>query len=100
MADARIFPDEEARHKAEDYHGGCRVVRINPDALAEGVESLNIEISFEQALRLSLALQSALVNLNRYNRGTVIGREMGVLLLLDIAGKSVSIMEKRVVPEE
>ncbi len=100
MADERIFPDEDARRKAEDYHGGCRVVRINPETLVDGVESLNFEISFEQALRLSLALQSALVSLNRYNRATVIGREMGVLFLLDIAGKSVSVMEKRIAPEE
>jgi hypothetical protein len=37
-----------------------------------GVKSVNIDLTFEEALRLSLSTQSALQSLNRYNRTVVI----------------------------
>jgi hypothetical protein len=99
MPEERVFPEEQVQFKAEDYHGGCRLVRVSPAGLAQQTEALNLEMSLEQALRLSLALQSALVSLNRYNRATVVGREMGVLLMVDAAGKAMSVIEKRIPPE-
>jgi hypothetical protein len=54
--------------KSDDYHGMADYVRTQPDVAAAGVRSINIELTFDEALRLSLAIQSCLLNLNRYNR--------------------------------
>jgi hypothetical protein len=70
MSERRAFSDEEIQKKADDYHGGCQYVRTQPNIAEQGIKSVNIEMSFEDALRLSLAIQSALVSLNRYSRST------------------------------
>jgi hypothetical protein len=82
--------------KAEDYHGMARYERTLPDVAGQGVKSINVEISFEEALKLSLALQSCLIQLNRYHRGSAPGREMGVLLSIKTENTSISVIEKRV----
>lgn len=100
MPEKRVFISEDVATKAEDYHGGARYQRTLPDIAGKGVRSVNIEIPFEEALKLSLALQSCLVQLNRYHRGTAAGREMGVLLSIKTENTSISVIEKRVRPEE
>jgi hypothetical protein len=65
MPDKRVFLDPNVGTKAEDYHGTARYERTLPDIAANEIKSVNIEISFEESLKLSLALQSCLVQLNR-----------------------------------
>ena len=100
MTEERIFPSENPPARAEDYHGSARLEHINPDLAAQGIKFVNIEITFEEALKLSLALQSCLVQLNRYHRGTVVGRQMGVLLGINTEGTSIAVIERRVQPGE
>jgi hypothetical protein len=47
------------------------------------VKSLKIDLSFEEALEPSLAVQSCLHSLNRYNRSTTQGRAMGLMLSVE-----------------
>jgi hypothetical protein len=56
MSERRAFSDEDIPKKSADYHGGCRYVRTQPAIAEKGIKSVNIEISFEEALRLSLAI--------------------------------------------
>jgi hypothetical protein len=98
VQEERIFPEANIPTKAEDYHGTVHFERILPDLAAKGVGSINLEIPFAEALKLSLALQSCLMALNRYHRGTVAGREMGVLLAINVEGTSIGVIEKRVEP--
>jgi len=93
---AKSFSDPSIKAKAEDYHGLVSYVRTQPDVAAQGVKSINVELSFEMALRLSLAVQSAVLNLNRYNRSTTKGRDMGLLLSLKTDTNSITVIEKRV----
>ncbi len=72
--------------------------RTQPDLSLKGVKSINIEMTFEQALRFSLAVQSCVLALNRYKRSTVAGREMGLLLSIKTDSNTVAIIEKRVQP--
>jgi hypothetical protein len=90
MPERRVFSDDNIQRKADDYHGGCRYVRTQPDMEARGMSSVNIEMSFEEAMRLSLAIQSALLALNKYNRTKAAGREMGLLLSVKKNPTSVS----------
>lgn len=100
MDERRKFSDDEIPRKTDDYHGTCQYVRTQPDIAQQGIKSVNIEISFEHALRLSLALQSAVLNLNRTNRNTTIGREMGILLSIKTDPAATSMIEKRVRRED
>ena len=66
------------RKKTKDYHGYCDVAHVS-----RGVgmlASANFEITFEEAMKLSLALQSALLQMNTYNRSTTTGRQIRIQL--------------------
>jgi len=61
----RAFSRSDTPEKARDYHGLCRYGRLSPDVASRGVKSENIEIPFEEALKLRLALDSCLHAVNR-----------------------------------
>src|SRR5262245_43062485 len=89
----RAFSREGTPEKAVDYHGACRYSRTLPDVLQKGVKSLNVEMPFEEALKLRLALDSCLFSLNRYNRSTTRGRAMGVVLSIKTESSSIAVIE-------
>ncbi len=96
MATKRAFTKSDVQQKAEDYHGSCRYVRTSPDIAARGVKSINIDITFDEAMRLATAIQSAVLNLNRYNRNKTDGREMGLCLSLKTQTAAISVIETRI----
>lgn len=96
MAKTRSFSETDIPTKSDDYHGLASFTRIQPDIAAKGVQSANIEMTFEEALRLSLAIQSCLMQLNRYKRSTTKGREMGMLLSIKTDSQTISVIEKKV----
>ena len=95
MTKKRVFPRKQIAEKAEDYHGGARYTRASPDVYAQGVKSLNLEIPFDEALKLHLAIESCLLNLNRFNRGTKKGRSMGMLLSIKMDNCSITVIDKQ-----
>lgn len=99
MAGKRSFSDDNIPTKSDDYHGLAKYVRTQPDVASQDVKSINIEMSFEEAMKLSLAIQSCLMQLNRYNRSTTAGREMGLLLSILTSTGTITVIEKRVRPE-
>src|SRR5437870_1671580 len=100
MAAKRSFSADDIPTKSADYHGSANYIRTLPDVAARGVRSINVLISFEQALRLSLAVQSCVMNLNKYNRSDAIGREMGLRLSLKTGSKSIAVIEASVTSDE
>ena len=99
MAGKRSFSDDNIPMKADDYHGLADYVRTQPDVAAKGIKSINIEMTFEEALRLSLAIQSCVMQLNRYKRSATEGREMGMCLSIKTETNTITVIEKRVRPE-
>ncbi len=89
----RAFSPEGVREKAVDYHGGGRFAKVNPDVAEQGVKSLNVSLTFEEALKLSLALESCLQSINRYNRSTAKGRNMGVVLSVKLDNSTIAVIE-------
>jgi hypothetical protein len=98
MSKKRSFSDDNIPTKSEDYHGLAEFVRTQPDVGAKGVKSINIEMTFEEALRFSLAVQSCLLALNRYKRSTTAGREMGIVLSVKTESNTITVIEKSVQP--
>jgi hypothetical protein len=96
MAKKRSFSPEDLPTKAPDYHGTAKYVRTAPDVAAKGVDSINVYMTFEEAIRFSLAVQSCVMNLNKYNRATTAGRDMGLLLSFKTASQSVTVIETAV----
>ncbi len=96
----RAFSPAGVPEKKDDYHGSCRFVRTSPDMAEKGVQSVNIELTFEEALRLSMAIQSAILRLNRYNRNDTKGRDMGLCLSLKVTSGAISVIEQRVRPAD
>jgi hypothetical protein len=93
MAKTRAFSPEGLPEKKADYHGSARFARASPDVAQQGIKSLNLDIPFEEALKLSLALNSCLQSLNRYHRGTTKGRAMGVCLSVKMDNSFISVIE-------
>ena len=93
MSKKRAFSPEGLPEKKADYHGSARFARAVPNAAQQGVKSMNLEIPFEEALKLSLALNSCLQSLNRYKRSTTKGRAMGVCLSVKMDNSLVSVIE-------
>ena len=96
MAKKRSFSPSNVKQKKDDYHGSCRYVRTTPDIESKGIKSANLELTIEQAMQLSLALQSGLLDLNRYNRSTKAGREMGLCLSVKTDANTISVIETKV----
>lgn len=100
MPGKRSFSDDNIPVKADDYHGLAGHVRTQPEIAEQGVKSVNIEMTFEEALRLSSAIQSCVMQLNRYKRSSTEGREMGMLLSIKTDSNSITVIEKRVRPDK
>lgn len=89
----RSFSPSGVPEKGEDYHGGCRFSRTSPDLRSKNTPSVNIDIPFEEALKLGTAIQSALLRLNRYNRSSKSGRNMGMCLSVKIETGTITVIE-------
>jgi hypothetical protein len=96
MAARRSFTPEGIPVKSADYHGIATVAKTSPDIAAKGLAAVNVYVPFEEALKLSLAIQSCVTSLNRYNRKSAVGRDMG--LLLSLKGNTITVIETRVAP--
>lgn len=97
MASKRSFSSPDTPKKAEDYHGMASYARTTPDVAAKGVDSVNLYFDFDEALKLAIAIQSCVMNLNRYKRSKgSAGRDMGLSLSVKIASKSVAVIETEV----
>ena len=94
----RGFSADNIPEKLADYHGGCVCASLSPALNPEIVPSVNMNLTLDEALRLSTALQSAILRLNRYNRSTTKGKSVGIGLSLKIKTGALAVIEKPVKP--
>jgi hypothetical protein len=87
---------KKPKTKAEDYHGSCQIAWL-PKQYTENAEvlpkSLNLAVTFQEALKLHMALQSCLQSINRYDRSTTEGRDMGVALSIKFESQQITVIE-------
>lgn len=73
--------DEKSKPTTKKFSfGTARFAKTSParEALSSDTKKLNLSFSFEEAMKLGLALQAALLSLNKYNRSTTAGRRKGL----------------------
>ena len=75
--------------------GGCTYARTSPklDALTSATPMLNIAVPFEEALKLSLAIDECIRRLNSYNRATTAGKRSGLNLAIHLSKGRITINE-------
>jgi hypothetical protein len=76
--------------------GGCTFERVSPPVVPQDgavPKKLNFSISFEEALKLHLALGECLSKLNKYNRSTTAGRRTAVLLTAHLDVNRLGVLE-------
>ena len=100
MTAKRSFSAEDIPIKSADYHGSASFSKTSPDVAGQGVKSINVYLPFEEALRLSLAVQSCVMNLNRYDRASSAERKMGMLLSLKTKVRPITVIETAVSSKE
>ncbi|HEX9659276.1 MAG TPA: hypothetical protein VGA18_03210 [Rhodothermales bacterium] len=71
----------ERRDKTFTF-GGCTISKTSParEKLTGQTKALNLVVSFEEALKLSLALEEAVRDINKLNRATKAGKAAAVNL--------------------
>lgn len=96
MPENRSFTSDDIPTKKDDYHGMAKIAKMPVAITTHDIKSLNLEMTFEEALRFSLAIQSCVMQLNRYNRNTTEGKEMGMVLSMKTESSSITVIESRV----
>ena len=84
--------------KKEFSFGGCSIANISPkrDKLSEKTKILNVQITFEEALKLNLAVEECLRKLNSYKRSTRAGKMMGLNLAIHLDVSRVTVNEGKI----
>ncbi len=77
--------------KKKQSYGGCTVNYFSP-AKAEGwPKAINMVLGFEEAMKLQVALQARLMDINRLNRSTREGKAAAVNLRLYTGRKRITV---------
>ena len=66
--------------KKKQSYGGCAIDHFSPAISPGWPKAINIVLSFEEAMKLSLSLQHRLLDINSLNRSTREGRAAAVNL--------------------
>jgi hypothetical protein len=77
--------------------GGCDFGRTSPglDRLSPETKVLNIEIGFEEALKLHLAIDECIRRLNSYKRSTRAGKRTALNLAVHLSKGRITVNEAR-----
>ena len=77
--------------------GSCKFGRTSPSlgALSANTQILNIEISFEEALKLNLSISECVRKLNSYNRSTTAGKRSGLNVAVHLGRGVITINEAK-----
>ena len=71
-----------AKARKKQSYGGCNIDHFSPGKADDWPKAINVVLSFEDALKLQLALQAGLMEVNRLNRATKEGKAAGVNVCL------------------
>ena len=86
-------PDGSPRRK--QTFGGATVDRFSPQPEPDGPATLNVVLTFEEALKLHLSISQLLGHLNGYDRATKEGRRTAVNLCIYTGMKRITVNEAR-----
>lgn len=77
--------------------GGCSFNRTGPGLAKFSPETkkLNIEVGFEEALKLHLAVGECISKLNQYNRSRSLGKRAALNLVIHLDSNRITVNETR-----
>jgi hypothetical protein len=75
--------------------GSCEYDRLSPprEKLTASTKVLNIALSFEDAMKLGLAVDECIRKINTYNRSTRAGKKSAVNLAIHLHAERISVNE-------
>lgn len=76
--------------------GTCALNHLSPPELSSSTKTVNIVVSFEEALKFNLAVNEAVRTLNKNNRSTRDGRDAALCLTVHIEKKRISVNQAKV----
>ena len=82
--------------RKKQSYGSVAVNRISPPKKEGWPKAINIILGFEECLKLQLALQQRLLEINGLNRSTSAGKAAGVNLCLYVDSLHVTVNEAAV----
>ncbi len=84
--------------KTKKSFGGCTFEGTSPKiaALSSRTPKLNLWMSFEEALKFSLAVQECARKLNSYHRGTRAGKQTGLNMTVHLDMGRITVNETTV----
>lgn len=81
------MPTNEAPEPYKESFGACTYSAKSPAEIAQGTKVVNLRLSFEEALKLNVALSACVQHLTRQDRGTPEKRRKGVKLIVHLDEK-------------
>jgi hypothetical protein len=93
------MPTKSEMRMKRDSFGGCTFAVMSPKALNGDTNTVSVVLSFEEALKLNLAIDEAVHQIGRYNRATVDGKRAGLMLVLHFKKRRVRVQHGRVAPQ-
>ena len=91
---------EQSPKLKKGQFGACSFTRRSPEYLAATTPAINIVVSFEDALKLNLAIDECVHQLGRYNRATVAGKNAGMMLVIHLDKKRIRILRGKLSKRE
>ena len=78
--------------------GGCDIMKTSPlrEALSPNTAVLNVTISFEDALKINLAIDECVRKLNKYKRTTKEGKRSALNLAIHLDKDRITVNEGKV----
>jgi hypothetical protein len=76
--------------------GTCTVNHFSPPAVSPATRAVNVVMSFEDALKLNLAISEGVRALNKHNRATREGRDAALCLTVYLDKKRITVNQAKV----
>jgi hypothetical protein len=73
--------------------GACSFAKTSPTALAADTRAINLVVTFEEALKLNLAIDECVRTLGRYNRAKSRGKNAALMMVIHLDKKRIRILE-------
>jgi hypothetical protein len=88
-------PNPDGSPRRKKTFGSANVERLSPPPRPGGPDSLNVVLSFEEALKLHLSIGQLLGHLNGYDRATKEGKRTAVNLCIYTGMKRITVNESK-----
>ena len=79
--------DPNSQDGYKESFGACTYSTKSPSEISEGTPVVNLRLSFEEALKLNVALEACVQHLTRQDRSTPEKRRSGVKLIVHLDEK-------------